>query len=268
MRLSLISPALILFAIPVAADDPKAPEAKRDYGDFSRLIHRMVVKQLPKEFEDKSGWGQMVPLTERLRFPNLPRARVRIGDKEGYPNGLWKKFKVRIEDPEKDLKIDVREFSKVNPKTFHLVVDSEVAFTGEGEVQNWQKGLPLGKVSGLADALLGLGMVFDVGVTFNTKKFPPELNVEPKLADLRIDLKKFTLRRVFNPTTNLGVEGETAKNLGDEMKDTLKSLVKSSEPDIKNRANEAIAQALREGKGNISAASLFKFAPPAKEQGK
>ena len=224
----------------------------------------MVVKELPKEFEDRSGWGQMVPLTEKLLFPNLPRTRVRIGDKEGYPNGLWKKYKVRINDPAKDLKINVREFSKVDPKTYRLALDSEIAFAGDGEVQNWQKGLPLGKVSAQADALLGLGMAFDIGVTLNTKKFPPEVNIEPKLTDLRIDLKDFILRRVANPTTNIALEGEAAKNFGDDWKDSLKSLIKNFEPEIKNRANDAIAQSLKEGKGNISAASLFKMAPPAK----
>ena len=268
-----IAPVLAGFALtvvvpPAGADDPKPADPQRDYADFSRLIHKMVVKELPKEFEDKSGWGQMVPLTEKVRFPNLPRTRVRIGDKEGYPDGLWKKFKVRISDPERDLKINVREFSKVNAKTFRLAVDSEVALAGEGEIQNWQKGVPLGKVSAKADALLGLGTVFDVGVTFDTKKFPPDLNIEPKLADLQINLKEFNLRRVANPTTNIAIEGEAAKSLGDEMKNSLRSLIKNSEADIKKRANEAIAQSLKEGKGNISAASLLKIAPPAKTKDK
>jgi hypothetical protein len=269
MRTMLLSTALALVVVPAGAGDPgtggpSAADPKRDYADFSRLIHKMVVRDLPKEFEDKSGWGQMVPLTEKLLFPNLPRARVRIGDKEGYPNGLWKKFKVRIDDPAKDLKINVREFSKVDPKTFRLVVDSEVALAGEGEVQNWQKGVPLGRISAQADALLGLGMVFEVGVTLNIKKFPPDLIIEPKLADLQIDLKEFILRRVANPTINLALDGDTARNLGEQMKDTLKSLVKNSEADIKNRANLAIAQSLKEGKGNVSAAALLKIAPPAK----
>src|ERR1700730_13227743 len=122
---AILTLTLALLSSTAGADDPK-PNPQKDYADFSKLIHRMVVKELPKEFEDRSGWGQMVPLSEKLRFPNLPRTRVRIGDKEGYPNGLWKRFKARIEDPAKDLKINVREFSKIDSKTFRLAVDSEV----------------------------------------------------------------------------------------------------------------------------------------------
>jgi hypothetical protein len=249
------------------ADEPKA-DPKKDYADFSRLIHRMVVKELPKEIEDKSGWGQIVPLTEPVRFPNLPRAKVRKGDKEGYPHGLWKKFKVRIPNPEKDLKIDVREFSKLDPKTLRVVVDTEAAVSGDGEVQNWQKGLPLGGASAQADAVIGLHMVFDVGVTLVVKKFPPDVIVEPKLAELQIDLKEFNLNRVANPRTGLAIEGETAKGFGNDMKDMLRGLIKNFEPDIKSRANEAISQALKEGKGNISAGALLKMAPPAKPKEK
>ena len=273
MRPPLIITCLsfVFLAVPAAADDPlteSKTEIQKDYADFSRMIHKMVVKELPKEFEDKSGWGQIVPLTEPLRFPNLPRAKVRIGEKEGYPDGLWKKFKVRIEDPARDLKINVREFSKVDSKNFRLILDSEVTVAGEGEVQNWQKGVPLGRITAQAGALVALGMNFDVGVTFDTKKFPPDINVEPKLSELKIDLKEFNLRRVANPTTNIAIEGEAAKGIGDDLKDTLKSLIKTQEPDIKKRANDAIVQSLKEGKGNISAASLLKMAPPAKVEKK
>ncbi len=248
------------------ADDP-SPEAKRDYADFSKMIHKMVVKDLPKEFEDKSGWGQTVPLTEKLLFPRLPRVKFRVGDKEGFPDGLWKKFKVRFDDPAKDIKINVKEFTKVDAKTFRLAVDSEAAFTGAGEVQNWQRGVRLGQIDAVASAVVGLTTVFDVAVTFDTKKFPPDINIEPKMTHLAIDLKEFHLRRVSNAATNIAIEGETAKGIGDDLKDTLKSFIKSQEPDIKNRANEAIAQSLKEGKGNISAASLLKLAPAATPPG-
>ncbi len=92
-----------LVAVRVAADDAPAdaPPAspKRDYADFSRLIQKIVVKDLPKEFEQRTNWGNTVPLTERLRFPNLPRTKVRVGDREGYADGLWRKYKIRIDDP-------------------------------------------------------------------------------------------------------------------------------------------------------------------------
>src|SRR5437868_1629615 len=130
MRSCLVVMSLALVVGIAEADKPKLSSPQREYADLSRLIHKMVVKEIPREFEDRSGWGQIVPLTEKLRFPNLQRTRVRLGDKEGYPHGLWKKFKVRFDDPDKDVKIDVREFSKIDPKTFHLVVDAEAAFTG------------------------------------------------------------------------------------------------------------------------------------------
>src|SRR5579862_4243317 len=120
MRKILLLATLLVFAVSAAADDGERPSMQKEYTDLSRLIHKIVAKEIPKEFEDRSGWGAIVPLTEKLRFPNLPRTRVRIGDKEGYPDGLWKKYKVRIDDPEKDLKIKVREFSKIDPKTFRL----------------------------------------------------------------------------------------------------------------------------------------------------
>ncbi len=254
----------LMVCLPAAGDEPKPPAPRQDYREFSRLIHKMVVKQLPKEFEDHSAWGQIVPLTEPVRFPNVPRARIRIGDKEGYPNGIWRRYKARIEDPARDLKVGVREFTKLDPKTFRLVVDSEVVLVGDGEMQNWVKGIALGRVEAQADARLDLGMVFNIGITLDTKKFPPDINVDPKLTDLRIDLADFKLRRIVNPTTNLAIEGEAAKSLGEDLKSGLKSVIKNFEPDVKKRANEAIAQSLKEGRGNFSAAALLRMAPAVK----
>ena len=255
---------LIACIVPAGADDAKPQAATRDYADFSRLIHKMVVRQLPKEFEDHSAWGQIVPLTEPVRFPNLPRTRVRVGNKEGYPNGVWRRYKARIEDPQHDLKIQVRDFAKVDSKNYRLVIDSDVLVRGQGEIQNWVKGIALGKAVGQADARFDLAMTFNIGVTLDTKKFPPNIIVDPKLTDLKVDLKDFKLNRLANPTTNLAIEGEPARALGNDFKDNLKSIIKNFEPEIKKRANEAIAQSLKEGKGNISATELLRIGPAAK----
>jgi hypothetical protein len=260
MRPSAFVVTLVLLS-PLSAQTEDAKQ--RDYTEFSKMIHKMVIKDLPKEIEDKSGWGQMAPLTEKLLFPRIPRVKIRVGDKEGFPDGLWKKFKVRFPEPEKNIKINVKDFSKVDAKTFRLAVDSEVVVVGDGEAQNWQKGLRLGQIDAQAGALVGLNMVFNIGVTFDTKKFPPDINIEPKMTELGIDLKEFNLRRVSNAVTGIAIEGDTAKDIGNDLKDTLKSFIKSQEPDIKNRANEAIAKSLKEGKGNISASALLKLAPAA-----
>lgn len=266
--------ALLLALMPALADDPvkqdPAPkpegkaDVKKDWSDFSRLIHSIVVKELPKEIEDKSGWGQIVPLTEPLRFPNLPRTRVKAGNKEGYPNGLWKKYKILFEEPAKNIKIVVRDFSKIDAKNFRLALDADASVVGEGEIQNWTNGIRLGQVAGQADATLGLGMLFKVNVTLDPKSILA-LKIDPKLDELKVDIKEFNVRKVTAVGGVLELGEESNKAVAAYLKDGLQTAVKTFEPQIKNLANRVLDNALKEGRGNISAGALFKIAPTAKE---
>lgn len=235
---------------------------KQQFADLSRLIQTMVAKEIPKEYEDQSGWGQTIPIPEKLRLPGLQRTLIKVGDKLEMPHGLWKRYKVLMEDPKKDLVIRVKEFSKLDAKMFRLALDADAAFVGEAEVKHWAKGLALLNVTATADALIGLQMQFDIGVTLNTKKFPPDIKVEPKLNDLKVEMKEFNVRKVGSPKL-IQFQGDPTKSLGIELKDAINGILKTFEPQIKEQANEAIAQALKEGKGTLSPAVLFKLGTSA-----
>ena len=92
------------------------------------------------------------------------------------------------------------------------MIDSDVALAGDGELKTGSK-VVFGKAIAQADAR-SLGMVFEIGITLDTKKFPPDVNVEPKLTDLRIDLTEFKLRRIADDDQS--GDREAAKSLGND----------------------------------------------------
>jgi hypothetical protein len=249
----------------VAGDEPRKSDAK-DYAEFSKLIHTMVVKQLPKVIEDNSGWGKTVPIPEKLAFPKLKRTMIKVGDKYELPDGLWRKVKAWMTDPAKDLQIRVTEFKSVDSKTFRLVVEADALLHTDIEGQVWKNGLnPLGGFTGQADLALGLIVTCDVATSLDTKEFPPKLKIDPKITDLKTDLKELTLKQVALKKVALALEGETAKELGNKVKDILQDALRAAEPAIKAKANEAIAKSIQDGKGTISAGELMKALSPGKD---
>ena len=96
-------------------------------------MHTIVVKQLPKEFEDKSGWGGTIPAEPNLRLANL-RTFIKVDDKLMMPHGAWRKFKGKLEHPDKNLKIVVKEFKQLDDKTYRVVadVDATVSCSSNG----------------------------------------------------------------------------------------------------------------------------------------
>jgi hypothetical protein len=256
---------VILFGVALCAATPLAGAGdlpkKDQYADISRLLHQVVVKQVPHEFEQKFDWGKTAPLPPKLIAPRLPRKMIKVGDHMEAANGAWKRIHVKLADANKDLKIKVKDLKKLEKGAYRVVIDSEALLRCDGEWNQWKNGVLLLRVDGQADAVIASSMVCDVDVALNVQKFPPELKVEPKILDLTLDLKEFNLNRLGGT-----LQGETFRQLGnDVMRDLLRELLKASEPVVKQYANEAIAQSVRENHGKFAPTEILKAAPKEKK---
>jgi len=244
-----------LVVAPVLAQDPPSPAPpKKDYAEFSKLVQQFVAGQAPKEVEHRDGWGQTIPHTERLILPNL-RTYLKDGDRIVLPHGAWKRVKIKLEDPARDLAVSVKNFKSIDAKTYRLDLDADVVLRTEGEWQQWQKGLLLVGIEGVADAYLRISVGADVAVALDFKKLPPEVTINPKVTDLALDLEDIRLRGgpIFT--------GERGERLASDIKGLLRAAVKAAEPQVKELANQAIAESLKKGKGSLSAGALLKALP-------
>src|SRR6202044_2159729 len=143
---------------------------KPDYAAFSKLIHKRVTKEL-KEFKDDSGWGQTNPVPPKLPLPGL-RTYLKSGNEVVLPHGSWQRFKGKIEDPDKNLKIVVKDFQKTaDGKKYRLIADVDITIVAVGEWQLWQKGLLVVSAASAADANFTAAVVCEVGVNIDLKKF-------------------------------------------------------------------------------------------------
>jgi hypothetical protein len=251
--------AVGLIALVAAAPDDNGKTAKKpDYAEMSKMIQKLAADKMPRMIEDTSGWGQTVPIPEKLRAPGL-RKTVRVGNRMELPHGLWRKVKVWMKDPAKDLRINVRDVQRLDPKTIRVTVDSQATFGTAVQAQLWQKGLALPGFAGKAGATIGVLLDCDVAMEFVTNKFPPEVKIVPKITKLKTDLRDFNLQEISTLRLGTILQGERAKEFGNKYKDILKDLMHSAEPMIKDYANDAIAQSLKEGKGTFGAAAVFKM---------
>jgi hypothetical protein len=219
--------------------------APRDYSDFSRLLHKLVIANAPKEMENRSQWGPSIPLPNKLLLKNAKRTFVKVGDRLEVPHGLWQRSRAWIDDPAKDVQIQVRDFKKSDGKTLRLSLDAQASIHGEAERQRWNKGLSLFHVQVQADATFTMAMECDIVVSFKTDKFPPQLIVEPKIVECKLTLKEFLPRQL----NNLKLEDDQAREVGNELKAYLQQLLTLSEPTLKQRIQEAIIQGLKDNKG-------------------
>lgn len=253
-RLFSLAAVAVLSSTAAAQEIKTDPDPKPDYSHFSKLVQKMVAPHVPKYYEDLSGWTGSIPVPPDLKLPRL-RTYIKVGDRIEVPHGLWKKFRIWIDDPARDVVVELLDMKRTD-KAYRLQILATAFIHGEGEVKPWQKGLGLPVVSAEADIAIELRMDVDVKLTFITDKFPPDVSVEPWIVSSKLELKDFTLKRIKSIIT---LEGEGVTSLGNELKALLNDLIKQYEEEVTDRANQAISASLKAGKGKLSAGEMLKL---------
>ena len=158
-----------------------------------------------------------------------------------------------FDDPDKDIGLNVTSLKQLEGAKVRLALAVTANLQSEGEMQQWLNGLMLVAVTGRASVKVQGDIECDVNLSLDVTKFPPEMTIDPKITRCDLELKEFTLLKPAEVRNT-----ERAEAINSQLKGALQLMLKNGEPTIREAANKAIAQALREGKGNISAAALFK----------
>jgi hypothetical protein len=259
MRIVSACLGLVLLASAAPAASP-AEEAAADH--LARLIHSAIVMRLPPVFEDRSGWGQTVPPPPRMRLPRLRRAAVEVDGHLEVPDGPWRKLRVRVENPDRDLRVRVLSFQRVEPMTFRVTVEIDATARADADVQAWRNGLLLADLTAGADAGLTAVVECDVAARLEAGRIPPRVVLEPTVRAVTLNLSEFTPRQVNfrRAGVTLDVDPETAAEL--QLKELLQERLRSLEPMAKVRVEEALRRALKAGADPSRAGAVFKAIGP------
>jgi len=226
-----------------AGDAPTKP-ATLDLTEISALLQKVVSEQIPrKEIEDASGWGQTTTALPRLALPRLQRTRVIVAGREELPQGLWKRSRISIADPQKDVVTRATDFKVIEGGNYRITVNSDVKMHIDTDLQFWQRGLLLLDTTAHSDAKIKAVVECDLVMKVDTSKFPPDVKIEPKISQLTLDLADYRLNQV-GPVSREGI----AQIVDIDFNDVIRSSIKSKEPELKEKANEAVIRAVREGK--------------------
>jgi hypothetical protein len=237
---------LSLFVLTGVGADEKA-----DYSALSKMIQDAAVANLPRQYEEKSPWGMSVPIDPFMRLQGL-RMRMNVNGRDEWPHGVWKRLKLWMVDPARDLSVEVRDLRKLENGKHRLTLTATVSGRVEHERQRWRNGIQLFQLIVHADGVVAATFDCDVAVAFDASTIPPAVSIEPKVVDCRLELKDFQLHRV-GP-----VIGDGVRDIGHDLRDLVAELVRSYEPKAQELANAAIAKALKDGKGKVSADLFLK----------
>jgi hypothetical protein len=229
---------------------------------LARLLHQAVTAKLPKVYEDTSGWGHTIPLPDRVRLPRARRTIVEVDGRLEVPDGFWRKIRLRMDNPDRDLRIHVRSLERLDATTYRLKLDTDAALHVDADLQRWRNGLLLADVVAQARVSVGAFVSCVVSSRLDTGSLPPRVRLEPDIKELKLEMKSFRADRVTFQRAGLTLDGEALEGLNEEFRDTLQRQLREKEPQIKKRATEALARQFKEDKNPIPLPALLDAAAP------
>ena len=175
----------------VGTNLPMSSDAKRTLANtFAELIEQAI----PLEYDKKKDWGKTKNITVGIRNKGIKLYRR----KKAVKHGVWKHYRVKLVDPEKNLDVQIENFHPIGGRRigFTLILAAKLDVWARAKI--YQYGVHVIALDMAGDTAFQLAIDCEVGVRLHTKSGSPGLVIDPQVVDARLALSDFHLRRVSN----------------------------------------------------------------------
>jgi hypothetical protein len=219
----------------VGAGMPPPSEAPvPDNESLSRLAQRIVLENLPKQFEDQRDWGHTTRVVNGLHLKEEgDRLKIEKHTKE-VKNGIWKQYRISAVDPEHELQVRIANLRQTDSSHSAFQVLLSAKLHAEGRWEQWKDGIKLLNVNAEADCRIEARLDCEMAIDWKPSGLLGQFSIEPRVTGARLELIDFDLKKLSK------IEGRLAHELGERLKDTLAKKLHAEEPKLVDKLNKAI----------------------------
>jgi hypothetical protein len=220
----------------LAADEAKPPEQPAlNWSDIARGI---VLAVVPRDYCDDKHWGNTDKVATGVRV-RTKNGQVRLEQREKkVNNGLWRRVKVKLIDPEKNLKFEVRDLHKEDDGATHFQLFIEVRLKAESQFAVWAWGVK--GINGTVESNMTVQGRADCSFVVETDRaegaFLPEFVLKPAVETLHLKLTDVDTKRIGV------INGKLAEELGDSSRKTVEDLLQDQEKKILKQVQKSLAK--------------------------
>ena len=205
-----VAGAAILFdAIPAKADNPSGPTAE----EISQITARLIAEAIPREYERSKDWGRTKSITTGLRSSgNFFKFDIHRRKSE-VKHGVWKKYRVVLVEPEKNLAVRIDNLRDIGPGRTALTLSIAAKLHGWARAKMYDRGIHLIALEAEADASIRLSLDAEIALEpVPTTSWLPGVAIRPVITDARLTFDEFRLTRISD------LRGSAARELGNGLR--------------------------------------------------
>jgi hypothetical protein len=195
---------------------PAAPTANVSADVVSAVAARLISDAIPREYERSKDWGRTKRITTGIRSSgnffdfDIHRRKTEVN------HGVWKKYRITLVEPEKNLQVEITNLRRIEANRFGLTLTVNAKLHGWARAKVYDRGIHIIALEADADTTAHLTLDAEFSVeTVPTSAYLPGVAVRPVVTDARLKLKQFRLNRISD------LRGSLAKELGDGLRHVL-----------------------------------------------
>lgn len=234
-RLSLLAVALMGIgasfcdSAPVAA--PVIPALAPEL--IAQIAAPLIADAIPREYERSKDWGRKRTITTGLRSSgNFFKFDIHRRKKE-VNDGVWKKYRVTLVEPEKNLVVRIENLRKLESGRYAFTLFVTAKLHGWARAVVYEHGVHVVSLEGEGDTSVRLWLDAEIGIeSVSGQSLVPGVAIRPTVTAARLKLEEFELTRISD------VSGPIVRELGDGLRHVIEE--KLSGPELVEKINRSI----------------------------
>ena len=233
------------------ASNAQAQPTSADAGsELDGLITKLVLDNIPHDFEETKDWGGQ---DERWNGLRIRREGFKIETKRRKKmvnHGTWKKYSARLINPDEEFSVAVKNMRETDDEKVAFDVHFSAHLKIDGRQSKWVKGVQLYSLSAEGHAKIRMIIGVELGVTMDIKNFPPDLVFVPVAKEANMVVDDFRIDRVSK------AGGEIAQQISRGVRKSLDEKLAEKEDKLVEKLNKELKK--NQAKLRLSIAEAIK----------
>jgi len=200
---------------------------------ISQIAARLIADAIPREYERSKDWGRTRHITTGLRSSgnffdfDIHRRKSPVN------HGVWKKYRVTLVEPAKNLVVRIDNLRTTAPGRLALTLLVTAKLHGWARAKVYDRGIHLIALETEADTTVRLWLDTEITIeSASTKSYLPGIAIRPVVTAARLYLDDFRLTRISD------LRGALAHELGDALRHVIQEEL--SGPKLVAKLNHSI----------------------------
>ena len=224
-------PALSIPAPPIAPDATQPFDADHK---LNQLITRLVLKEMPHQYERNKGWGAQDERWDGIKWDH-DGWEIRTHRRKKLVNhGMWRKYSASLADPEHQFDVTVTNIHQTANDRLGFQINFMTRLNLFARQAEWVKGVQLYSLSATGHATVRLTVDIEMEIALDPTRLPPDVIFQPRATSADLIVDEFRIDRI----SKLG--GEFAIQVTNLARKELDDEIAEKEVELVTKINKAI----------------------------